>query len=328
GILHRYSISDLHGYAGHFDPQTITAIKTRKEVAYVQRNRLWWINAQRVTQSHPPCGLNLISHRGISQEEKGYTYDSSSGKGTTVYVVDTGVDIEHHEFEGRAFNGFTINHTDGFSDNVGHGTHVAGILGSKASGVAKKCDIIAVKVLEGTSGPESGVMAGFDWAVKEIVSAKAQRKSVINVSLGGPFSPSWNRFADKAFELGVVTVVSAGNMNMDASNQSPGSAASVISVSATNQHRVRWSSSNWGKGVTLFAPGVDIVSTWPDQENKEGNATMTSMAAPYVTGIALYLQAMRMFNVRSVKETIAGIATRKVVGDIRGSPNLFAYNNG
>ena len=116
----------------------------------------------------------------------------------TAYVIDTGVNIAHKDFEGRASWGKTLPLNDTDIDDHGHGTHVAGTIASKTFGVAKKADIIAVKVLgSGGQGTMSDVTAGVLWAVadaqnktREIMNnpnsaaARKHRGFVANMSLG------------------------------------------------------------------------------------------------------------------------------------------------
>lgn len=105
-------------------------------------------------------GLARISHRkklSFSTFMK-YEYDKNGGEGVNVYVVDTGVYINHTEFEGRAFWGKTIPKNDLDIDGNGHGTHCAGTIASRKYGVAKAATITAVKVL-GTNGRCVGLLA-------------------------------------------------------------------------------------------------------------------------------------------------------------------------
>jgi subtilisin family serine protease len=100
------------------------------------------------TQSSSTWGLSRVSHQTRQTGSTSYTYDTSAGEGTCVYVVDTGISTTHPEFEGRAT--FLANFAgDGQnSDGNGHGTHCAGTIGSKTYGVAKKTKLYAVKVLD------------------------------------------------------------------------------------------------------------------------------------------------------------------------------------
>lgn len=99
-----------------------------------------------VTQSSSTWGLARISRRSIGSSS--YTYDNSGGADTCVYVIDTGIDVTHPDFEGRAtflanFAGDNLN-----TDGNGHGTHCAGTIGSRTYGVSKNAKLFAVKVLD------------------------------------------------------------------------------------------------------------------------------------------------------------------------------------
>ena len=93
------------------------------------------------------------------------------------YVIDTGVNIHHEEFEGRAVWGATIPYGDPDEDGNGHGTHVAGTIASKTYGVAKKAKIVAVKVLRSNgSGTMSDVLKGVEWAAEATEKEEAAEK--------------------------------------------------------------------------------------------------------------------------------------------------------
>lgn len=103
-----------------------------------------------ITQKGAPWGLVSISHR--TPRNTDYVFHESAGEGTYAYVIDSGIYIEHAEFEGRAslgYNALDVDHVD----TLGHGTHVAGTIGSRLYGVAKKAELISVKIFanEGAS---------------------------------------------------------------------------------------------------------------------------------------------------------------------------------
>jgi oryzin len=112
-----------------------------------------------------------------------YHYDKSAGNGTFAYVIDSGINSKHLEFGSRASNGYNAVNDD-FTDINGHGTHVAGIIGSKSFGVAKETELIAVKVFLNRESRMSTIMDGYQWAVNDIRTKGRQSRSVVNMSLG------------------------------------------------------------------------------------------------------------------------------------------------
>jgi cerevisin len=151
-------------------------------------------------------------------------YDPVGGEGVDVYVVDTGINVGHVEFEGRASWGTTIPQNDIDEDGNGHGTHCAGTIASRKYGVAKAANVIAVKVLGSNgSGTMSDVVAGVLWAAEQAqkkakaadaefaATGKTKHKgSVANMSLGGGKSPALDNAVNKAVTLGLHFAVAAG----------------------------------------------------------------------------------------------------------------------
>lgn len=175
-------------------------------------------------------GLARISHRAklsFGTFTK-YEYDSQGGEGVDVYVIDTGINVDHAEFEGRAHWGKTVPLNDEDVDANGHGTHCAGTIASRAYGVAKAAHVIAVKVLGSNgSGTMSDVMSGVVWTVEQAV-AKAQaaanefkktgktahKGSVANMSLGGGKSKALDQTLNRAVDRGVHFAVAAGMLSI------------------------------------------------------------------------------------------------------------------
>lgn len=188
-----------------------------------------------VTQDTVPSwGLARISHKA-GGDLSSYHYPESAGEGVNAYVIDTGINIKHEEFGGRATWG--TNMVDAINDDEGgHGTHVAGTIAGSTYGLAKKAHLIAVKVLGGKdgTGSNSGVMKGIEWATSDARSKGKSSKCVANMSLGGGYSAALNKAVNAAAASGMTFVVAAGNEGVDASTTSPASAQSAITVGATN----------------------------------------------------------------------------------------------
>src|SRR5690606_27593522 len=137
-----------------------------------------------------------------------YLYNDAAGSGITAYVVDTGVYTAHSDFGGRATMGANFITGSANTDENGHGTHVAGTIGGTKYGVAKKVNIVGVKVLDAAgSGSTSGVVAGMDWVAARAVPGK----SVVNMSLGGSKSTAINDAAARLYAANIPLIVAAGN---------------------------------------------------------------------------------------------------------------------
>ncbi|EOA87849.1 uncharacterized protein SETTUDRAFT_39300 [Exserohilum turcica Et28A] len=326
-VEHEYAFGDFKAYSGSFDEATVQELKSLPEVLTIEQDFIMRTNAI-VTQSSPPWDLASISSR--TPGATSYVYDDSAGKGTFSYVIDTGVRITHNDFEGRAIWGFNAVSGTANADNDGHGTHVAGTVGGAKYGVAKKTTIVAVKVLDGASGSASDVFAGFNWAVNDIVSKGRTNTGVINISLGGSASTTWDAAITAAWNKGVLIVAVAGNSNAPASNNSPGRSPEVIcvgNVEIDNTRHGGGGGSNYGSAVDIFAAGTNIVSASNLNDSGSATQTGTSMASPHVAGLVSYLRGLEgPSTAAAVKARVYALGTPNVVKDPMGSTNLLAYN--
>ncbi|UNI20254.1 Oryzin [Purpureocillium takamizusanense] len=331
GFGKKFEIGSFNGYSGQFDAATIEEIRNKDEVAYVEEDQVFSLFGL-ATQSGATHGLGSISHRNSGSLD--YIYDGSAGEGAYAYVVDSGVNTAHVEFEGRASKGHAAaGISSALEDFLGHGTHVAGIIASKSYGVAKKASIIDVQITDDGYTDISLFLDGYQWAVKDIIDKKRQARSVINLSIGGPVSRAVNDAVDSAFRSGILTVVGAGNDNQDAAHTSPASAPNALTVGAVNATWAVWSEnsrlgSNYGSVVDIYAPGEDILSTWIGSTTATNSSTGTSMAAPHVAGLAIYLAVLENINTpAALIKRIKDLATKDKITGIKGeTPNLLAYN--
>lgn len=308
-------------YSAKLEKDILEQVKAMKEVEYVENDAEVKISA---SQANAPWGLARVSSRAKLPAAGPYSYTyTGDGAGVSVYVVDTGIKVDHPEFEGRARFGAKFAGKNNEDEN-GHGTHCAGTVGSKSYGVSKKVSLVAVKVLDGAgSGSLSGVIAGIDWATGD---KKGTKGNVISMSLGGGKSQPLNDAADAAHKKGFVVVVAAGNENQDACKVSPASTPSAITVAAMDVKDARASFSNFGTCVDVFAPGVNVLSTW--NNGATNTISGTSMATPHVAGLAAYyLSLQSLTNVQLAEKLISTSSRNLITNPGAGSPNLLVFNS-
>ncbi|KAL1605201.1 hypothetical protein SLS60_004745 [Paraconiothyrium brasiliense] len=300
-------------------------------------------NSSLTTQQSSLWSLADLSHKNGADNSTGYTYvyDSSAGAGTTAYVFDTGIRSTHEEFEGRvrfginALTNSTTGATDGNNDGTGHGTHVAGTLGGKTYGVAKKVALVDVKIFDTGSATMSSILAGLDWAFKDVQIQGTVNTAVFSMSFGARTSSTTLDAAIKALhDYGILTVVAAGNENKEIGNTSPARLAESFTVGYTNQQRQRVDSSsgvegsNYGPELDVWAPGYEIVSADYLSDTGSRVESGTSMATPLVSGLVCYLRALEsgLGSPKAVTDRILALAENGVVGDVKDSKNVLVYN--
>ncbi len=242
-----------------------------------------------------------------------YQYNpQKNGEGVDVYVLDTGINYDHEEFERRAKYGGYDAVDDYYDDEPpqkgrdcqGHGTHVSSLVGGKTFGTAKKVNLYSVRVLDCYNfAPWSIVIAGMDYVAKRMIEQK--RPMVVVMSLGGPHQPAANEAVKNLNLLGAIVVVAAGNGKKDACITSPAGSEYSITVGATNEtDELYWNGSgtNYGTCVDIFAPGEFILAANHSCVNCTKVLSGTSMATPMVAGIiAMYLQDQPLLNTTEVK---------------------------
>ena len=296
--------------------EVVDALEALPEVAEAYPNYLSF------TMTTTPDDTHYGTQWGLTSIRCPEAWDRQKGKSTVVIaVVDTGIDLNHPDLSGKLVPGRDLVHlTDGTmpgdtltdswgevwrvegdlrtadnlpQDDVGHGTHVAGIVGASSdnnrgvAGVAWHCRLMPIRVMYrlvrlsdgfvGGSGTNANISAGIRWAVDN-------GADVINLSLGGfGASPDLNAAIQYATAQGVVVVAAMGNHGSNRAAY-PAAFSNVISVGAINVSERRATFSATGSHIDVSAPGVAIRSTdWDDTySNKDG----TSMAAPFVAGLA------------------------------------------
>lgn len=217
----------------------------------------------------------------------GWDLERGGTSQVVVAVVDTGVDIGHPDLNDKIVAGYDFANDDSDpSDDHGHGTHVAGIIGAETNngqgvaGVSWGTKIMPVKVLTSSgSGYLSDVVSG-------IIYAADHGARVVNLSLGSSYySSSLQSAVSYAYSRGVTVVAAAGNAG-NTTMIYPAGCTYAIGVGATDQNDAKASFSTYNSSVDVSAPGVSIASTWYRGEGYYALASGTSMATPHVAGLA------------------------------------------
>ncbi|KAL7934650.1 peptidase S8/S53 domain-containing protein [Trichoderma chlorosporum] len=363
GLKHTFKLDGFKGYAGHFHESIIEQVRNHPDVEYIERDSIVHTmlpvgsedsiivedSCTPETEKQAPWGLARISHRdtlGFGTFNK-YLYSADGGEGVDAYVIDTGTNVDHVDFEGRAKWGKTIPAGDADEDGNGHGTHCSGTVAGKKYGVAKKAHVYAVKVLRSNgSGSMSDVVKGVEYAalshIDEVKKAKEGKRkgfkgSVANMSLGGGKTSALDAAVNAAVKAGVHFAVAAGNDNADACNYSPAAASEPLTVGASALDDSRAYFSNYGKCTDIFAPGLSIQSTWIGSKHAVNTISGTSMASPHIAGLLAYylsLQpatdsefAVAPITPNKLKKDIISVATVGTLSDIPSdTPNKLAWN--
>ncbi len=245
---------------------------------------------------------------GLEKIDAPEAWEVETGSSSVVIaVIDTGTDLKHPDLADNIWQNpkeeedGQDNSGSGYVDDIHgwdfvdgnndpnpadlemetHGTHVAGIAAASGQrevvGVSQKSSIMALRVL--------GVM-GFGTLedISEAIFYAADNEAhIINMSLGGPSSYLMEKAVDYAFDKGTFVIAAAGNSSSTYISY-PASYEKVFAVGASDSEDEKADFSDYGEGLEVVAPGVDILSAVPGEEYDEYSGT--SMSAPLVSGLA------------------------------------------
>ena len=253
-------------------------------------------------------------------------WDKATGAGQVVAIIDTGR-TRHPELDANTLPGYDFisngsmagdgNGRDDNPEDTGdsqwgqpsswHGTHVAGTVaaatnnGQGVAGTAFDARLVHVRVLGKGGGYTSDIADGMVWAAGGTVRGiprNANPAKVLNLSLGGQGAcdRASQAAVDGAIQAGATVVVAAGNSEADVSRFTPANCRGVVAVAATTSRGARAGFSNHGPGITLAAPGENILSTLNSGRTGPGAPAYaayngTSMAAPHVAGVVALMQS-------------------------------------
>ncbi len=258
-------------------------------------------------------------------------YESRTGTGVKVAVLDTGIDLTHPDFSGREWpTGATASFVPGTTvqDGHGHGTHCAGVVagplqsaGGRRYGVAPDVTLLVGKVLDDDgSGWDDQIIDGIEWA-----SLNAR---ILSMSLGSPRQPNgkyplhYERVAERLLAEGVVLLAAAGNSSdrpdLTRPVENPAACPSILAVAAIERggRVAEFSCCKMDEigDVDVSGPGVDVYSSWTGGGFR--TISGTSMATPHAAGVAaLILEAKPKLDGQGLWKEL--VSTASPLGDDR-----------
>jgi subtilisin family serine protease len=301
----------VHGAVIEATPQQAELLAADPAVGRVEENQAIGLTPPAPTPSTRArsCGLDRIDQPQLPLDGR-YSPTPGGGAGATIYLIDSGIDYRHPDLWPRARPGFDAFGGDG-SDVLGNGTFMAGVIAGTRYGVANRANLVSVKVIDDAGGGTlDGLLSGIAW-----VTANAHKPAVVNFVIGLPASDIVDDAVRGAIASGVTFSIEAGADATDAGNGSPARVAEGIVVGASDCADHLAPFTNFGAGLDLFAPGVDITATTPG--GGTGQMSGVQVAAAHVSGAAaLYLGRHRTASPAQVEASLTGSAVVGVLAEV------------
>ncbi|PVU84937.1 hypothetical protein BB559_007300 [Furculomyces boomerangus] len=317
-------------YSAYLPPSALAIVQNSDDVQYIEED---YRVQTKTLQKWSPWGLSRLNSKvknsgAYGYYDAGFTY-SETGSGVTIYVLDSGVNSNHVEFNGgRVVSAISTiaEYAQNPVDDVGHGSMIAGVAAGLRVGVAKEAQIKSVKVIASDSGSVSDTVSGMQWIVNDWTS-NGSKSGIVNMSVG--LSSTISKVMDDAVKsaqaAGIAVVIAAGNVAIDACTTSPSSSgAGIIVGSISNTQDVISNFSNFGGCVDIFAPGENILTSTNDSNEDLVLEKGTSLSAPFVTGVlALYLEKNPKATPQDLKSYLLSTAI-PVVGQLPSNTTNLA----
>lgn len=307
-----------HTYRLYFDANTdiwpiIKRLSAERNVVYAEPNyRQHFFQSPPVVTPNDPYystsgtwGQPYQDMYGLYRVQANAAWAITQGSSDIIVaVIDTGADLTHPDLAGKLVPGHDFaDGDDDPTDDFGHGTHCAGIIGARTNnaigvaGVCWNCRIMPLK---------AGNADSLDMAVaSEAVRYAVDHGARVTSNSYGTLFPSQTQADAFAYAhgCGVVNLAAAGNQNIGFPNY-PAALDTVLAVAATDPNDARASFSNWGNWIEISAPGVDILSLRAAGTDMYGDGQHiiggqyyrsdgTSMSCPYVAGVAALLLSLQ-----------------------------------
>ncbi|KAF8597650.1 subtilisin-like protein [Ceratobasidium sp. AG-I] len=306
----------FHGYAAQLRGKDLDYVRQSKDVEYIHEDGIATIQFEQGDEAE------ALKRSSVAKEPQPLA-KRANGAGVVVYGIDSGINIAHSCFGGRASWGATFGgYAD--ADGNGHGTHTAGTAVGTTYGVATSATIVAIKVSSDTGAIVlSDIISGVNYAYSRYQSSG--KPGVAIMSIDSSYSTALNSAVMNAINGGLHFVAAAGNYNANAISYSPASVGTANTVGAVDSSNAKASFSNYGAVLDVWALGVNVVSAWIGSTTATATGSGTSMAAPRVAGIlAVALGDYGNVTPASLSASLRSHAAAVVTGAPAGTVNLLA----
>lgn len=271
-----------------------------------------------------PWHLDRIDQRDLPMNNE-YSV-TNPAEDILVYLIDSGVNIDHEEFEGRVRVGYDfVRYTEaGTPDCTGHGTHLAGLIAGKTYGVAKKASIVSLRVYDCSNRASvTAIVNALHWVLAHSKSSCFLNRCVVALMVANHREPSsvMESVLEGFVQRQIPVIVPAGNHDDGIGHE--GDACDVfpaakypefLVVGATSRTDGRASFSNGGPCVDLYAPGVGITSAWHSSNNAVASMSGTTQASAIVAGVtAVLLSINNGLSAPVAQDFLSSVSTPNVV---------------
>jgi Subtilase family/Peptidase inhibitor I9/Kelch motif/Galactose oxidase, central domain len=331
-LNHTYQAA-LKGMAIELSDTEAEALRKDPSVLYVEQDRVVRTSSAAELANSPvayasaaplqpsaPWGLDRIDQRSLPLN--GSYQHPIAGADVQVYIISSGIRLDHTEFDGRASLGTDL--VGGGGDCHGQGTHMAGVVGGRTYGVAKAAGLrlVAVRVLDCVgSTTVTRIIQGIDW-----VTANRVLPAVATLNITAHNSQPMIDAVNNSIAAGVTYAIGGGSWGSLACSSSPANAANAITVGASNSTDgfVNYAS---GACIDIFAPGFSITSAGIASPTATNTFSSAAYAAAHVAGAAaLFLSANPGAAPAQVAAALTGNATLGALSGVpAGTANRLLY---
>lgn len=308
-----FTIGSFRAFSGEISPEILRKLFNDPQVAAISRDKLLQLQ-EIVLQSQAPqhlVGLSSVS----PQSHQPFIYRADAGNGVDVYVLDSGIDINHPNLQNvniLQLADLTNQPMPQGTDPHGHGTAMAGLIAAETFGVIKKCNLVDVRVADSNGTVKmTALLAALSITQQHI--EKTKRPSVVVIPIGSPESGvnPIIRDAISNFNADVSIIIAAGNQASDACQYSPASirpkSPNVLVAGAVDSHNEPAPFTNFGSCVDIYTAGLDVTtiqSTDASSDTLTRRVSGTSVSGAITAGVVGYYMSLGLSSMQAIEKVL------------------------